>query len=135
MRKSHVAAFAGVALVIISALAHVAVKAADQRGEDHRVLKIDLDLAGQDLSIGDIKADEVTVVGATWCAPCKQLDAPVANIKSDGFVIRKVDISDWKGPSVEAVPTTFLYREKTLLSTVKGVWKEQDLRKVIRKPL
>lgn len=95
----------------------------------------DLDLSGQAIPRSEVKADAVTVVGAKWCAPCRQLKPLIDRLKSQGYQIKYVDIDDWEGQEIPALPTTFLAREETALSYKVGLWTEDWFKSKVIKPL
>lgn len=95
----------------------------------------DLDLSGQAIPLSEVKADSITVVGAAWCAPCRQLKQIIPGLKDAGYRIKYVDIDDWKGQEVPALPTTFLFREDTPLGHKVGLWTVDWFKSKVIKPL
>jgi thiol-disulfide isomerase/thioredoxin len=100
-------------------------------------LPADFDLSGRSIPIEAVKADRVIVVGASWCAPCQRLKPSIATLRDEGYNVRYVDVTDWKGPEVSAVPTTYYYRGETPLPslTKTGLWTIKEFKQRVIKPL
>ena len=91
-------------------------------------------LAGDDLKNAIQEGLSLVVFGASWCAPCKQMEPILENLASkigDQAKIIKADAEEnmdiARELNVSAVPLSIIFRDGQEIKRIMGLQKEEDL--------
>lgn len=61
---------------------------------------------------------------AAWCAPCRMMVQPIAELKAAGWQIEKIDIDEnqarARAAQVMSVPTFIIYKDNSPVSRFSG---------------
>jgi len=93
-------------------------------------------LAGDDLKNAIQEGQSLVVFGASWCAPCKQMEPILESLASkigDQAKVIKVDAEEnmdmARELNVSAVPLSIIFRDGQEVKRIMGIQKEEDLAK------
>lgn len=121
----------------------VARETSTRRPVDHQVAQLDWPRTEtgteETLQVALAKAEKGTSLaavgweGCPWCEKLKEETLP--DLVAQGYDVRYVDISDWKGPKVKTGPTLFFFADKNrLVHTHKGFMTVEQVKEHLDKP-
>ena len=69
---------------------------------------------------------------ATWCEPCRKMDAILNDISSDGLMVAKIDIDQSQDLAVrygvQSIPHFILFRKGEILGRMSGAMSKVKLK-------
>lgn len=122
---------------------HLAVETAKRSTVDHQVAQLDWPRTQADAEgtfqvalAKEEKGTSLAAVGWEGCPWCEKLkEETLPDLVAQGYDVRYVDISDWKGPKVKTGPTLFFYADKNrLVHTHKGFMTVDQVKEYLDKP-
>lgn len=69
--------------------------------------------------------------GCPWCKKFKEETLPI--MVAEGYDVRYVDISEWKGPVVKYGPTLFFFKKKVIVRVNKGFLTAEQVKEYLCK--